>query len=129
MAVYTGYPSRMRVGRGSDEIDQLGSWAGAVTPKPPVNAEKAKCHRSTNRPTDRVGCRVACTRLKKTTQTVGNWAGAVAVPKRMHLTRTQENDLEFLKKGDGWTDQPTKKHQEKKKKETSVTCGGQRSRE
>ena len=33
-----GYPSRVRVGRGSDEIDSLGSWAGAATPKPPVNA-------------------------------------------------------------------------------------------
>ena len=60
-----GWPSRVRVGRGSDEIDQLGSWAGAVTPKPPVYAEKAKCYRPTDRPmdrpTDRVGCRVACT--------------------------------------------------------------------
>ena len=36
-----GYPSRVWVGRGSDEIDQLNSWAGAVTPKPPVNAEKS----------------------------------------------------------------------------------------
>ena len=36
-----GYPSRMRVGRVSDEIGQLDSWAGAVTPKPPVNAEKS----------------------------------------------------------------------------------------
>ena len=34
-----GYPSRVRVGRGSDEIDQLDDWAGAVTPKPLVNAE------------------------------------------------------------------------------------------
>ena len=38
-----GYPSRVRVGRGSDEINQLGSWAGAVTPNPPVNAKKTKC--------------------------------------------------------------------------------------
>ena len=38
-----GYPSRVRVGRGSDEIDQLGSWAGALTPKLLINAEKAKC--------------------------------------------------------------------------------------
>ena len=36
-----GYPSRVRVGRGSDEIDQLDSLAGAVTPKPPINAEKS----------------------------------------------------------------------------------------
>ena len=47
-----GYPSRMRVGRGSDEINQQGSWAGAVTPKPPINADKAKCYRRTDRPTD-----------------------------------------------------------------------------
>ena len=59
-----GYPSRLRVGRGSNEIDQLGSWAGAVTPKPPVDAEKAKCYRRTDGRTDRVGCTVACTRLK-----------------------------------------------------------------
>ena len=59
-----GYPSRVRVGRGSDEIDQLGSWAGAVTPKPPVNAKKAKCYRPTGGPTDRAGCRVAYTRLE-----------------------------------------------------------------
>ena len=39
-AVYTSQ-SRVRVGRGSDEIDQLDSLAGAVTPKPPVNAEKS----------------------------------------------------------------------------------------
>ena len=26
-----GYPGRVRVGRGSDEIDQLSSWAGEVT--------------------------------------------------------------------------------------------------
>ena len=31
----------VRVGRGSDEIDQPSSWAGAITSKPPVNAEKA----------------------------------------------------------------------------------------
>ena len=36
-----GYPSCVRVGRGSDEIDQPSSWAGAITSKPPVNAEKA----------------------------------------------------------------------------------------
>ena len=63
-----GWPSRVRVGRGSDEIDQLGSWAGAVTPKPPVNAEKAKCYRPTDQPTDKLtdkaGWRVTCTRLK-----------------------------------------------------------------
>ena len=47
-----GWQSRVRVGRGSDEIDQLGSWAGAVTPKPPINVEKAKCHRPTDRQTD-----------------------------------------------------------------------------
>ena len=58
----------MRVGRGRDEIEQLGSWAGAVTPKPPVNAEKAKCYRPTDQPTDKLtdkaGWRVTCTRLK-----------------------------------------------------------------
>ena len=43
----------MRVGRGSDEIDQLGSLAGAVTPKPPVNAEKAKRYQRTDQQTDR----------------------------------------------------------------------------
>ena len=59
-----GYPSRVWVGRGSDEIDQPSSWAGAVTPILPVNAEKAKCYRPTDRQTDRVGCRVACTRPK-----------------------------------------------------------------
>ena len=32
-----GYTSHVRVGRGSDKIDQSGSWAGPVTPKPPVN--------------------------------------------------------------------------------------------
>ena len=36
-----GYPSRLWVGRGSDEIDQPSSWAGPVTPKPPVNAQKS----------------------------------------------------------------------------------------
>ena len=48
-----GYPSRVRVGRGSDEIDQGGSWAGAVTSKSPVNAKKAKCYRRTEGRTDR----------------------------------------------------------------------------
>ena len=49
-------------------------WAGAVTQKPPVTPKKltkAKCDLSvtdgrTDRQTDRVGHRVACTRLKKT---------------------------------------------------------------
>ena len=36
-----GYPSCVRVGRGSDEIDQPSSWAGAVTQKSPVNTEKS----------------------------------------------------------------------------------------
>ena len=53
-----GYPSHVRVGRGSDEVDQLGSWAGAGAPKPPVIAEKAKCYRltdgQTDQPTERV---------------------------------------------------------------------------
>ena len=35
-----GYPSRVRVGRGSDEFEQPSSWAGAVTPKPTVNTKK-----------------------------------------------------------------------------------------
>ena len=47
-----GYPNRVRMGRGNNEIDQLGSWVGAVIPKPPVNAEKAKCYKPTNGPTD-----------------------------------------------------------------------------
>ena len=47
-----GYLSRVRVGRGSDEIDQLISWAGAVTQKPPVNAKKAKCYGRTDGRTD-----------------------------------------------------------------------------
>ena len=47
-----GYASCVWVGRGSDEIDQPSSWAG-VTPKPPVNAEKPKCYRWTDRPTVR----------------------------------------------------------------------------
>ena len=34
-----GYPSRVQVSRGSDES----SGAGAETPKPPINAEKAEC--------------------------------------------------------------------------------------
>ena len=48
----------MRVGRGSDEIDQLDDLAGAVTPKPPVNAEKSivlRLDRPTDGQTDRVG--------------------------------------------------------------------------
>ena len=48
-----GWPSRVRVGRGSDEIDQQGSLAGAVTPKPPINVKKAECYRLTDRQTDR----------------------------------------------------------------------------
>ena len=36
-------------------------WAGAVTQKPPVKPRKLSV---TDRPTDRVGHRVACTRLK-----------------------------------------------------------------
>ena len=42
------HPSRVRVGRGSDEIGQPSSLAGAVTPKPPINAEKAECYGRTN---------------------------------------------------------------------------------
>ena len=45
-----GYSSSVWVGRGSDEIDQLSSRAGAVTPKLPVNAKKQSV---TNRQTDR----------------------------------------------------------------------------
>ena len=51
----------MRVGKGSDEIDQLSSWAGAVTQKPPVNAKKAKCYRQMEQPMERASYRVACT--------------------------------------------------------------------
>ena len=66
-AVYTSR-SRVRVGRGSDEIDQLDSLAGAVTPKPPVNAKKSKALRTdgpTDRPTDTASSRVASPRLKR----------------------------------------------------------------
>ena len=59
-----GWPSRVRVGRGSDEIDQLGSWAGAVTPKPPVNVEKAKYYRRTDGQTDRRTERVVESRAR-----------------------------------------------------------------
>ena len=69
-----GYPSRARVDRGNDEFDQPSSWAGAVTPKPPINAKKAKRDRPTDGPTDRrtdrAGCRVACTRLKNVQITI-----------------------------------------------------------
>ena len=44
---------KSRVGRGGDEIDQPNSWAGVVTPRPPVKAEKAKCYQPTDGPTDR----------------------------------------------------------------------------
>ena len=54
--------SRVRVGRGIEEIDQPSCWAVAVTPKPPVSAKKAKW--PTDRQTDRAGCRVAYTRRK-----------------------------------------------------------------
>ena len=47
-----GYPSRARVDRGNDEFDQPSSWAGAVTPKPPINAKKAKRNLPTDRQTD-----------------------------------------------------------------------------
>ena len=49
-----GYPSCVRVGSGSDEIDQLDGWAGAVTPKPPINAKKklSVTERRTDGPTD-----------------------------------------------------------------------------
>ena len=43
-----GYPSRKLVGRDSYKMDQLGSWAEAVTPKPPENAEKANYYRLTD---------------------------------------------------------------------------------
>ena len=39
-AVYTSR-SRVRVGRSSDEIDQLDGLAGGVTPKSHVNAKKS----------------------------------------------------------------------------------------
>ena len=40
-------------------------WAGAVMQKPPVTPKKLSVtDRQTDRPTDRVGHRVACTRLK-----------------------------------------------------------------
>ena len=54
----------MRVGRGSDEIDQLSSWAGAVTPKPPVNVEKAVTDQPTDRQTDRQTERVVESRAR-----------------------------------------------------------------
>ena len=42
----------MRMGRGSNEIDQPSSWAGAVTQKSPVNAQKDKRDQPTNRQSD-----------------------------------------------------------------------------
>ena len=36
-----GFLGHVRVSRGSDERDQSSSWTGAVTQKPPINAEKA----------------------------------------------------------------------------------------
>ena len=62
-AVYTSQ-SRVRVGRGSDDKGlpkHLGRSSNAKTAR---NAKKAKCDRPTDRQTDRVGHRVACTRLK-----------------------------------------------------------------
>ena len=46
------------MGRGSDEIDQPSSWAGAVTPKPPLNTKKAKRDGPMDGPTDRRAERV-----------------------------------------------------------------------
>ena len=69
----------MWVGRGSDEIDQSSNWAGAVTPKPPVNAKKGKCDRRTDRPTNGesgLESRVHATKKKRplttATKTVNN---------------------------------------------------------
>jgi len=45
------YPSRIRVGKDSDEIDQLGNWAGAVTPQTTRKRQKSKVF-STDQPTD-----------------------------------------------------------------------------
>ena len=55
-----GYPSRVRMGRSTDEMDQPSSWVGLVTPKPPIHANKAKCDGRTDGPS----CRGAGTRLK-----------------------------------------------------------------
>ena len=47
-----GYPSRARVGRGSDRKADPNIWAGAVTRKSPVNAKSENDRGPTNRPTD-----------------------------------------------------------------------------
>ena len=59
----------MQVGRSSDEINQLSSWAGAVTQKTTRKRQKKlTCYRQTNqpniRPTDRASYRVAYMRVQ-----------------------------------------------------------------
>ena len=57
-------PKSRGVGRGSDDKvlpKPLGRSSNAKTAR---NAEKANDDRHTDRPMDRAGCRVACTRLK-----------------------------------------------------------------
>ena len=44
---YTRGLSRVWLGRGSDKIDNLDDWAGAVMQEPLVNAKKAKLDRPT----------------------------------------------------------------------------------
>ena len=55
---------RVRIGKGSDDINQLSSWAGAVALKPPVNADKSivlRTDRPSGRRTERVQSRVRAT--------------------------------------------------------------------
>ena len=58
-----GYPSRVRMGRGSDEIGQQSCLKRRGNPITAHKRRKSKVLQ-TDRPVDRVGCRVACTRLK-----------------------------------------------------------------
>ena len=61
-----GYPSRVRVGRGRDEIDQPSSWAGAVIPKKLNVTDRPPTDQPTNRQTDRaVESRVHATKKKR----------------------------------------------------------------
>ena len=87
------------MGRGSNAIDQLGSWAGSVTPKPPINAEKAKCYRPTDRHTDGqsgLQSRVHATKTTsernkakyKASLVACGWAGSI-----IEVTRTFAHEL------------------------------------
>ena len=58
-----GYPSRVRVGRGSEGEGHWGIWAGEVSSKHSKTPKKSKGDQATDLPTDRrtekAGCRVA----------------------------------------------------------------------